>query len=77
MSEHSARDSPGGAVFLLGFQKSLLGSIRVDHLVEACENVASGDVLEGLTRLQEQATLRNLDLQFLVVPGPDVKTRES
>ena len=77
MGKHSAAHSPVRAIFLLGFQVRLLGLFGVDNLMEACEDVATGDVLKGLTRLQEQASLGHLDLQLLVITSPNIKTWEA
>ena len=77
VGEHGRADSPGAPSLCLGLLHGLLGLICVDHLVHTSQDIASSDVLEKLSCLEEEAPVWDFDLQLLVVSQPGVEAWES
>lgn len=66
VGEKSRRDPPEGAVasvgiFILNLVDDALGILGVDHFVEAVQHVATSDMLEHSTSLQQEAALGHLN----------------
>lgn len=56
---------------LLSFKIGVLGTLGVCHFVESAENVASSDVFETGSSLDEKATGLKVQIYFLPFSGPE------
>ena len=50
-----------------------MGSLVVDHLMEASEHVAACNMLEWKSSLHEETAFRDFNRLFLPITGPDWK----